>query len=155
MSNLPQYDAFYDQEPFDPIEYFKEYDYFEKYDKNKLYTSERFIKDYGRGKMIYLYALYVFSEDEKYIVAENDALCVNLEELIPYCRCLYHSCHPLNPLRLFMCYHPNGCLEFPSPDQDIINASRKYMKEQNNHRKQRDEIIRKAREIIIQESIRR
>ena len=149
MSNLPECYLFCDQDTFDPVDYFIDYHYYEKFDQSKTYTHKCFRKNYGHGELTYKYTLYILSDNEKYIVAERDISTTNPEELIPYCRCLYHSLHPLNPLRLFKCYLSIGCVDSPFPDQSIIDASKIYMEEQNNNQRKRAEIIRRAKEIII------
>jgi hypothetical protein len=128
MSGLSECYTSVDMNTFVPKEYFKEYHFFEKFDQNKNYTTESFKKDFGQGDHIYTYCLYTLNGTIQYIVA-REFTGDNLKELIPYCRCPYHTASWYNLSRFFICRCCVGCLDSPFPQQSIINASRKYMME--------------------------
>src|SRR5690348_3804064 len=46
-------------EHFDPQKYFSMYDHYEIYDANKIYNTEPFDHDYGKGTNTYLYEKYI------------------------------------------------------------------------------------------------
>ena len=129
MSFLPGCYTTTDMSKFKPEKYFKEYHYFEKFDENKIYTSEPFKKDFGQGEHTYSYELYVLNGTEKFIIAKEYLSESDLKELVPFCRCSYHTAPWYNLLKHFICPCCVGCLDSPFPQQWVINASKKYMKE--------------------------
>ena len=129
MSYLPGCHTTTDMSKFKPEKYFKEYHYFEKFDENKTYTSEPLKKDFGQGEHTYIYELYVLNITEKFIIAKEHLSESDLKELLPYCRCPYHTAAWYSLLKYFICPCCVGCLDSPFPQQLVINATRKYMKE--------------------------
>ncbi len=134
-SNLSSCCVLVDLNIFDHVEYFGEYHYYEKFDQNKKYTSKKFRKDFGYGKLNYKYILHILKDIkcidkfEKYIVVEEKISETDLDELIPYCRCQYHVMFWMNPFRCTVCPCCVGCLDSMFPQQDVIDATRKYVKE--------------------------
>jgi len=108
-----------------PTSFFQDYDYFEIFSPDRTYETNEYIHDYGKGTRRYINELKTFGregiESVSYVVAREVISDDELNELIPYCQCIYHQ----NPT-ISVCACCVGCLEAYdlNPSPQVINLSR-------------------------------
>lgn len=107
-----------------------EFHYFEKFDENKTYLDTEFFHSYGKGYRRYMYEKYSMNRGKDvYIVAQEILTKEDVDALLPYCQCRYHTMSFLNPAKYFTCPCCVGCISGFNPPQSIIDKTRqKYEK---------------------------
>lgn len=115
-------------------DFLKYYDYCEEYDNNKEYDENIFNKDYGKGEKMYQYELNVIIHKmtqkilAQYVGAKEILTDEELNKLIPYCRCKFHTSSWYEfP---WCCYGRinSGCLESDlGYSSDVVKKTRKYV----------------------------
>ncbi len=110
------------------------YDYCEEYDSKKEYEKNIFKKDFGKGERAYQYELNIIIYKNtgfitgKYVGAKEILTSEELNKLIPYCRCKFHtaSWYELP----WCCYGRinSGCLESDlGYSSYVVRDTRKYL----------------------------
>lgn len=104
------------------------YHFYEKYNGNKNYQKAPFQHNYGYGNYTYIYKLYIFNNEEKYVVADEQLDKKELDYLSVYCQCKKCTSSWYNISSYFICGCCIGCLKSQFPSQYHINKTREYLK---------------------------
>ncbi len=112
------------------------FDFYEEYDPNKSYGYGSFQKEYNNNIYTYSNVLYEIidvsnNKKYKYVCARNEYSNEQIETMKKYCRCEYHMTSSFNIMKYIMCKCCVGCIDSISPNVDVLEKTKKYMKKIN------------------------